>query len=312
MTILASKRISMLIVGAIVTLMSVLGSPPQATHAAIEQAVIVKLKATVQAANVRQGPSLSHEIIGVTLNSDSLPAIGWTEQGDWLRVQFRGQVGWLAAHLVQPEPLLHGLPIVNDEGGPLLEPDKFLIPTTPLSCAVNPVRGFGTVWHNQPQVQHLLGCPFTTGRRDEHATAAAVQTFERGWMLWLETDTVQNVDPIYVFYETDGGYTRYGDRPLVDAHHYTTTPRGFHKIGDRFAKVYWESLSPTERAKLGWATNEARDSKGAFQEFPNGRMFWSGEADRIYVIYEGHYDFDGDGQTIYQRQWLSYEDLFEG
>ncbi len=40
-------------------------------------------------------------------------------------------------------------------------------------------------------------------------------------------------------------------------------------------------------------------------------MFWAGEADTIYVIYSGQYDFDGDGQFEWKQGWLSYEDTFE-
>lgn len=179
------------------------------------------------------------------------------------------------------------------------------------ACSAGPIRGFGTVWQQRPEVRRWLGCPFTDFRQDEHATRAAVQTFEHGWMLWLETDTVANVDPIYVFFEDDGSYIRYGDRELTDAHRYAPTPAGFYKVGDRFAKVYWEELGPEGRTRLGLATNEARDSQGAFQEFQNGRMFWAGESDTIYVIYEGAYDPDGDGQVTQMRGWLSYEDTFE-
>jgi hypothetical protein len=179
------------------------------------------------------------------------------------------------------------------------------------TCAVEPIRGFGEVWQNQPEVRSLLGCPFTDWRQGEHATRSAVQTFEHGWMLWLETDTVANVDPIYVFFETDGSYIRYGDRPLADAHAYAPTPAGFYKVGDRFAKIYWEDLGPIERARLGHATNEAGDSLGAFQEFGNGRMFWSGRADTIYVIYYGYYDYSAGGQFVYRQSWLSFEDTFE-
>lgn len=178
-------------------------------------------------------------------------------------------------------------------------------------CAAHPIRGFGETWDNHPEVRPWLGCPFTNFRRDEHATPAAVQTFERGWMLWLETDTVANVDPIYVFFEDDRSYIRYGDRPLADAHSYAPTPGGYYKVGDRFAKVYWEELDQGQRMRLGFATNEARDSQGAFQEFENGRMFWAGESDTIYVIYQGNYDVDGDGQFIWQQGWMAYEDTFE-
>ena len=178
-------------------------------------------------------------------------------------------------------------------------------------CVAHPIRGFGETWNSHPEVHEWLGCPFTNFRRDEHATAAAVQTFERGWMLWLETDTVANVDPIYVFFEDDHSYVRFGDRPLVDAHSYYPTPNGYYKVGDRFAKVYWEELTHQERARLGFGINEARDSNGAFQEFENGRMFWAGEADTIYVIYQGYFDVNGDGQISWTQGWMAYEDTFE-
>ncbi|GAB4419209.1 MAG: hypothetical protein Fur0044_15460 [Anaerolineae bacterium] len=184
--------------------------------------------------------------------------------------------------------------------------------TSTLLCGEDPIRGFGTVWRNHPEVRPLLGCTFTNFRQDEHATRAAVQTFEHGWMLWLETDTVLNVDPIYVFFEDDGSYVRYGDQPLTDAHKYAPTDPGFFKVGDRFAKVYGEYLGPQGRARLGRATNEARDSKGAFQEFVNGRMFWAGESDTIYIIYRGYYDFDHDGNYTWEQGWTSFEDKFEG
>ncbi len=162
-----------------------------------------------------------------------------------------------------------------------------------------------------PEVRQWLGCPFSDFRQDEHFTRAAVQTFERGWLLWLETDTVANVDPIYVFYSDNGSFTRYGDRPLADAPQYAPTVAGFYKVGDRFVKIYWEDLTAIDRARLGRATNEARDSEGAFQEFERGRMFWAGQADAIYLIYAGEFDLDGDGQTTWQQLWTSYEDTFE-
>lgn len=178
-------------------------------------------------------------------------------------------------------------------------------------CAVEPIRGFGNAWREHPEIQDRLRCPYTDFRQGEHATRAAVQTFERGWMLWLETDTVANVDPIYVFFEDDDSFIRYGDRELADAHSYAPTPTGFYKVGDRFAKVYWEEIGQAGRYRLGPAINEARDSQGAFQEFPNGRMFWVGEADTIYIIYHGYLDLDGDGQTTWTQSWTSFEDTFE-
>ncbi|MBI1878432.1 MAG: PDZ domain-containing protein [Chloroflexi bacterium] len=178
-------------------------------------------------------------------------------------------------------------------------------------CLGETVRGFGKVWDNHPRIRKLLGCPFTNFRQDEHGTKAAVQTFEQGWMLWLETDSVANVDPIYVFFENDGSYLRFADQPLADSHKYAPTPDGFYKVGDRFAKTYWELIGSEGRTRLGRATNEARDSQGTFQEFVNGRMFWAEAADTIYVIYQGYYDFDNDGEVTQRQGWISYEDTFE-
>ncbi len=92
---------------------------------------------------------------------------------------------------------------------------------------------------------------------------------------------------------------------------YCSERRFPYKVGDRFAKVYWEEIGPEGRARLGRATNQARDSKGAFQEFEKGRMFWAGQADIIYVIYQGYYDFDEDGEPDWTQGWTSYEDTFE-
>jgi len=108
-----------------------------------------------------------------------------------------------------------------------------------------------TTWLQHPEVRRWLGCPFTNFRQNEHAARAAVQTFQHGWMLWLETDTVANVDPIYVFYEDNHSYVRYGDRKLVDAHSCAPTPQGFYKVGDRFAKIYWEDIGAQ-----GWMSYE--------------------------------------------------------
>ena len=280
------------------------------------EVVQTRLNDNTSAANVRSGPGLDFEVLGLINDTDIITVTGRAENSNWLQIDYWGEVGWLSGELIyNPSLGLLVRPVNTDqiveETSDLVEVEVAETTPTSITCAATPIRGFGETWQNHPEVRPLLGCPFTNWRQDEHATPAAVQTFERGWMLWLETDTVANVDPIYVFFEDDGSYMRYGDRPLVDAHSYAPTPLGFYKAGDRFAKVYWEELDDIERTRLGYATNEARDSLGAFQEFDNGRMFWAGEADTIYVIYDGYYDFDGDGEYQHQRSWLAYEDTFE-
>ena len=296
------------------------------------QVMRTKLNEATSVANVRRGPSVDFEVIGTVADDETIVVTGRAAASNWLQIEYDGQVGWLAGDLIAHQSLIHLLPTIDTsdllpkpveveteavteikvaEVSEAEQEADILKRLQTLSCAETPIRGFGEVWKKHPEVRPLLGCAFTNFRQDEHATRAAVQTFQGGWMLWLETDTVANVDPIYVFFNTGASYIRFGDRELVDAHSYGPTPRGFNKIGDRFAKVYWEDLTPQQRGHLGLATNEARDSSGAFQEFEHGRMFWAGEADTIYIIYSGIYDFDGDGKTTWFYGWKSYEDTFE-
>jgi uncharacterized protein YraI len=269
-------------------------------------AIWVTLNSSTQAANLRSGPNILFSSLAIIQPTDMIMAIGRTED-NWLRVHVNGRTGWLAGDLVEQQAaiqLLSNSQVTN-------VPEVIAAPIQ--HCYAQPIRGFGKVWTNHPEIRPLLGCPYTNWRRNEHATNAAVQTFEHGWMLWLETDTVANVDPIYVFFETDGSYIRFGDRALVDAHSYALTPQdgNYHKVGDRFAKVFWEELNDQQRAQLGWAINEARDSAGAFQEFENGRMFWAEESDTIYTIYQGFLGAATDGQPAWIQQWASFEDTFE-
>jgi hypothetical protein len=283
-----------------------------------------RLNSDTQVANIRSGPGPEFDVVDTIHSKATILATGRAAGSNWLQIKYRGQVVWLAGDLVKHQALLNRLPVIDtaglvaDQNGTqannLLEAEVDAIaiePARPLVCGDQPIRGFGTVWREHPEVHSLLGCPFTNFRRNEHATRAAVQTFQHGWMLWLETDTVANVDPIYVFFEDTGGYDRLGDQPLADAHTYGSTARGFYKVGDRFTRVYFEILSARERDRLGLATSEARDSLGAFQEFEYGRMFWAGQADRIYVIYQGFYDLNGAGQPTYVQGWTSFEDTFE-
>jgi len=50
--------------------------------------------------NVRAGPGVNHEVIGVVRKGQSFVITGTNEQGDWLRFQFEGKEGWAAAYLM--------------------------------------------------------------------------------------------------------------------------------------------------------------------------------------------------------------------
>ena len=50
--------------------------------------------------NVRAGSGVNHEVIGVIKKGQSFIITGMNEQRDWLRFQFEGKEGWVAAHLM--------------------------------------------------------------------------------------------------------------------------------------------------------------------------------------------------------------------
>ena len=50
--------------------------------------------------NVRAGPGVNYEVIGAVSEGQSFIITGKNEQGDWLRFQYQGKEGWVAAYLM--------------------------------------------------------------------------------------------------------------------------------------------------------------------------------------------------------------------
>lgn len=173
------------------------------------------------------------------------------------------------------------------------------------TCDHVPIRGFGAVWANHPEVAHTLGCPgWPPG---EQATDAAVQPFERGLMLWLAADSHDRADPVYVLFD-DGSYQRFPDLGPADPAVVEEIPERFYAPGDRFGAVYWEGTGARVRERLGHATGPQVESAGALQQFWNGRMLWIDALDRIFVLYE--YWEQRDDRSIRIRRWQAFEDTF--
>lgn len=282
----------------------------------VEQAQ-VRLTADTAAANVRQAPDLQAEVLGTVQNSAHLVALGRTADGSWLQIIYRGQPGWLAADLAAPSVALRLLPVVSRPVAvatdlPEAEPAAVVVEPTstpqpqPLFCADVPIRGFGKVWSEHKEVKATLGCA-DSWQGGEQATQAAVQLFENGLMVWLQADGYYSGDPVYVFF-ADGSYQRFGDLGPADPLKVEPVPEGFFAVGDKFSKVYWEGTGAQVKERLGYAIGPAKDSAGAFQNFSNGRMFWTETLDRIFVVYEYGY-FEGN-TYIMVRTWHSYEDTF--
>ena len=77
---------------------------------------------------------------------------------------------------------------------------------TPPEGRYEPVRGFGKVWRDNPQVRAALGW----GTTPEEAVTGAYQAFEQGFMLFSNRGLLEGKS-IYVFY-TDNTFERYDDQ----------------------------------------------------------------------------------------------------
>lgn len=277
---------------------------------------IVTELATVRAANVRSGPDTAFEIVGTVYQNDPITVTGQTEDGQWLQIAYQDESSWLATSLVTEGLSLQLLPPINTTGlvaPPTVQPTTMEIEPEPtaepqaITCETVPLRGFGKVWGDHLAVQQGLGCP-NTWRGGEQATKASVQNFQNGLMLWLENDRTYGSDPVYVFFN-DGSYQRFGDLGPADPKKIGDIPEGFYEVGDKFSKVYWEGTGVKVKERLGYATSQPIDSAGAFQEFNRGRMFWAGEVDQIFVIYDYYY-YDDHNNSVQVRTWEQYEDKF--
>ncbi len=280
---------------------------PSPTPAPTEEAP--KAEVTVAAGNVRNGPGLAYPVIGQVSQGDVLAVLGRNMPGDWLQVAWGDEPAWLSSSLVALNGDITGLEVAETLTLPPASPTPTPTPQpneVPY-CDSVPIRGFGTIWGEHPAVAATLGCPSWPYR--EQGTNAATQTFEHGLMLWLAADTSGGGDPVYVLFDT-GEYQRFPDMGPADPAAVGDIPAGFHPPGDRFSKVYWEGTGVRVRQRLGYATGPQIDSPGAYQQFWNGRMFWTGALDRIFVLCD-YWQWDETGENGVQiRSWADFEDTF--
>jgi hypothetical protein len=204
----------------------------------------------------------------------------------------------------------------------------------PVRCDQVPIRGFGTVWANNPDVQQRLGCTY----QPERPATVAHQYFEHGAMI----DVIQQYNPyggsyklIYVLFE-DGTVQRFQDTYVDGTPEPPLNPPPGRLAPVRgFGKVWREGTGARVRERLGWATapetvavanfppfpgpvpTAAPDPSatpippgqgGAVQEFQRGMMVYTGPVNKkIYVFYSdqgyGAYDI---------TRWSVYDDTFEG
>lgn len=260
--------------------------------------VSVSLRVGSSVVNLRQGPGTGYSVVDQVSANEELMAVGRTPDDSWFKVRYQGETAWVAASVVDLIGDLESLPqidaqIVYAVPTPTPAPAPTPEPLKPVVCREVPIRGFGKVWADHIWVQHHLRCP----SHAELATGAAVQQFQHGTMIWVEQDSVRGNDPVYVLFD-DGTYQRFGNVRPPDPAAVGSTPPGFHPLGDKFSAIYWEGTGARVKERLGHATTPQMDSPGAFQQFYNGRMFWLGTIDRIFVVHD------------YPPGWAGFEDTF--
>jgi hypothetical protein len=207
----------------------------------------------------------------------------------------------------------------------------------PVECPGSqiPIRGFGTVWANHPEVQGELGCAY----QGELPATVAQQNFEHGQMI----DVIgsygyygSNFKTIYVLF--DDGTTQSFPDNFVDGspEPSITAPPGLYVPVHGFGKVWREGTGARVRERLGYATAPETvavaqlpqvpgpvptvapvgptatpvpaGQGGAVQSFDKGLMVYAGPVlKKIYVLHSSN------GYGPYGiNQWAVYDDTFTG
>ncbi|MEO8288162.1 MAG: hypothetical protein ABI670_17175 [Chloroflexota bacterium] len=203
-----------------------------------------------------------------------------------------------------------------------------------IRCQQVPLRGFGKLWADHPELQAKIGCTY----EQESIVTVAQQNFEHGQML----DVIGNYGyygsgykTIYVLF--DDGTTRSFPDNYVDGspEPSITAPSGLYVPQRGFGKVWREGTGARVRERLGWATTPETVAVGqlpivpgpvpttapvgptptlvppglggAVQRFDRGLMIYAGPTlKKIYVLYTqqgyGPYDID---------HWEVYNDTFQ-
>jgi hypothetical protein len=127
-----------------------------------------------------------------------------------------------------------------------------------------PPGGFGSIFAADPTLSTQIGCPLGSTL----TYAAAIQTFERGMMIYVGSSP----SAIYVLYNT-GTYTRFADTwidgvdPISGGE---VAPSGLYEPIRGFGKVWRNDM--TVRNGLGWATQPEAGTNVTLMLFQNGQM----------------------------------------
>ncbi|MDO8688909.1 MAG: hypothetical protein Q7R39_02680 [Dehalococcoidia bacterium] len=142
-------------------------------------------------------------------------------------------------------------------------------------CAASPVKGFGKVYSENPNVARPLGC----AQEPEKVVSMAGQTFQHGFLYWRG-----DIRQIYAIFDT-GRWVAYPDTwnegdpsPSVG----TPAPPGAFEPVRGFGKVWRDGAGV--RTALGWATAGERGFNGAAEPFEQGFMVAT-DNEGIFVLF---------------------------
>lgn len=149
-----------------------------------------------------------------------------------------------------------------------------------IDCAYWPPGGFGTLFSAQATLRANLGCP-AGNPPDVLQLDAAVQRFERGFMLWLN----QTPPRIYALYNEGSRFEsfedRYADAPVTPQA--PPEPRLSAPISG-FGGV-WRTFNQVQ-GFLGWAVQPETGSEATYMRFERGFMVWlTARPETIWVLY---------------------------
>jgi hypothetical protein len=197
-----------------------------------------------------------------------------------------------------------------------------------------PIRGFGKIWADHPEVQSWLGCSYM----DEMGVTTVQQSFEHGQMLTIlgYYDYYSGgARTIYVLFD-DGTAQSFSDNYQEgDPEPDIKAPPGLYTPIRGFGKVWREGTGARVRERLGWATAPAvtaiapdpyvpypvasvtpsgptptpvlAGQGGAVQFFSQGMMMYTGPVlKKIYVLYSAL----GYGSLV--DRWAVYDDTYTG
>ena len=190
----------------------------------------------------------------------------------------RGTVHVLRDAVVPPPP--SPTPTFTPTPWPTLQPAPQTTATLAvageLQCEQAPAPRFASYWQSDDSLRLGLGCPLS----EAQASFAAMQSFERGQMIWREADRT-----VLVLYG-DGVWRSYADHwqeSMPELSCEGTPPRGLYLPKRGFGLVWCSQKGVREG--LGWALDEESGTSVEWQAFERGEMLTATEGGSVYVLF---------------------------